>query len=191
LFLQLSDVATADLSKMGDCTKSLISLSDFDRWFALDFDRMVGTVQTAVVHHPPTDGSQHPKTADRPSLMQSIQHPSFGCHMPGRFWLVESNALEMVEFFIFSRTAADGGRSMLMRKGSSVGGVGVKRWNCLSTLAGDTGVRVRLGIGLSLGKCLGCFIRRGMFALCWEIKHHLGRFSFSHGFPFPDMKKTA
>jgi Integrase zinc binding domain len=41
------------------------------------------------------------------------------------------------------------------------------------------------------GKCLGCFIRRAMFALCGEIKHHLGRFSFSHGFPFPDRKKTT
>jgi hypothetical protein len=41
------------------------------------------------------------------------------------------------------------------------------------------------------GKCLGCFIRRGMFALCGEIKHHLGRFSFSHGFPFPHRKKTT
>jgi hypothetical protein len=41
------------------------------------------------------------------------------------------------------------------------------------------------------GKCLGCFIRRAMFASCGEIKHHLGRFSFSHGFPFPDRKKTT
>jgi hypothetical protein len=30
-----------------------------------------------------------------------------------------------------------------------------------------------------------------MFALCGEIKHHLGRFFFSHGFPFPDRKKTT
>jgi hypothetical protein len=36
-----------------------------------------------------------------------------------------------------------------MRKGSSAGEVGVKRCDCLSTLAGDTGVRVRLGVGLS------------------------------------------
>jgi hypothetical protein len=36
-----------------------------------------------------------------------------------------------------------------MRKGSSAGEVGVKRLDCLSTLAGDTGVRVRLGDGLS------------------------------------------
>jgi hypothetical protein len=69
--------------------------------------------------------------------------------MPRGLRLVGCNALELVEFFIFSRTAADGGRSMLMRKGSSAGGVGVKRWDCLSTLAGDTGVRVRLGDGLS------------------------------------------
>jgi hypothetical protein len=33
---------------------------------------MVGMVQTAVVHHPRTDGSQHPKTADRPSLMKPL-----------------------------------------------------------------------------------------------------------------------
>jgi hypothetical protein len=41
------------------------------------------------------------------------------------------------------------------------------------------------------GKCLGCFIRKGMFALCGEIKHHLGRFSSSHGFSFPDRKKNT
>jgi hypothetical protein len=58
---------------MADCTKSLISLSDFDRWFALDFDRWLALVQTAVVHHSPTDGSQHPKTADQQSLMQLEQ----------------------------------------------------------------------------------------------------------------------
>jgi hypothetical protein len=65
---------TADFSKMADCTKSLISLSDFDRWFASDFDRWLASVQTAVMHHSPTDGSQHPKTADRPSLMWSVLH---------------------------------------------------------------------------------------------------------------------
>jgi hypothetical protein len=54
---------------MADCTKSLISLSDFDRWFASDFDQWLASVQTAVVHHSPTDGSQHPKSADQPSLM--------------------------------------------------------------------------------------------------------------------------
>jgi hypothetical protein len=58
---------------MADCTKSLISLSDFDRWFASDFDRWLASVRTAVVHHSPTDGSQHPKTADRPSLMQNYK----------------------------------------------------------------------------------------------------------------------
>jgi hypothetical protein len=63
---------TADFSKMADCTKSLISLSDFDQWFASDFDRWLASVQTAVVHHSPTDGSQHPKTADRPSLMKGM-----------------------------------------------------------------------------------------------------------------------
>jgi hypothetical protein len=41
------------------------------------------------------------------------------------------------------------------------------------------------------GKCLGCFIRRGMFALCGEIKHHPGRFSSSHGFSFRNQKKTT
>jgi hypothetical protein len=60
---------TADFSKMVDCTESLISLSDLDRWFASDFDRWLASVQTAVVHHSPTDCSQHPKTADQPSLM--------------------------------------------------------------------------------------------------------------------------
>jgi hypothetical protein len=39
---------------------------------------------------------------------------------------------------------------MLRIKGSSACGVGVKRLGCLSTLAGDTGVGVRLGDGLSL-----------------------------------------
>ena len=38
---------------------------------------------------------------------------------------------------------------MLRIKGSSASGVGVKRLDCLSTLAGDTGVGVPLGDGLS------------------------------------------
>jgi hypothetical protein len=63
---------------MADCTKSLISLSDFDRWFASDFDGWLASVQTAVVHHSPTDGSQHPKTADWPSLMNKAwKHQEF------------------------------------------------------------------------------------------------------------------
>jgi hypothetical protein len=41
------------------------------------------------------------------------------------------------------------------------------------------------------GKCLGCFIWRGMFALCGEIKHHPGRFFSSHGFSFPNRKQTT
>jgi hypothetical protein len=61
---------TSDFSKMADCTKSFISLSDFDRWFASDFDRWLARFRLQlVVHHAPTDGSQHPKTADRASLM--------------------------------------------------------------------------------------------------------------------------
>jgi hypothetical protein len=41
------------------------------------------------------------------------------------------------------------------------------------------------------GKCLGCFIWRAMFALCGEIKHHLGMFSSSHGFSILNRKITT
>jgi RNase H-like domain found in reverse transcriptase len=41
------------------------------------------------------------------------------------------------------------------------------------------------------GKCLGCFIRRAMFALCGEIKHNPGMFSSSHGFLILNKKITT